>query len=655
MNHNITFRPITIIEHSNLDIEALHPQTIVISGENIATNGSRYLDFGSLCYCIRKSRRNNRYTKYKGAMVDQNSLDPTRLATISKIIETARSQQSFATTIGLYATIKPFFDWIDSQEKACNFHNYTSLTEAYANYTQHLLERINSSGIRGNQLSLSSASSLQAAARLVISLSSGVHEKEVQLISTIIVQSHSRKHVDLKQPSADTQARTFAALINFVDEAHRILVEGGEFPMRLASPSSPPFYLYSLYQSTEKIRNAKTSIIRILENLPKFPTWEQAQKHLEPSQIRSRKSQEKGNYESVKKYHLESNSNPRCSLRLQIGNYAMTAGLMSFIAATACNLSVAQNLDINKAEVVPSTQGRRFYGAKPRADGKIVTPEFGARFTPVFKKILELRNWILNGRESYLVFPIVPQDSDYIGYVGTSALQRLKKVLQKYYPATTWVPAIQWRKNVSYQYITRSGGDTLLTAEKLSNTERTLAKNYSRPALEDFATQVTNFFEALHISAIARTRDSELIPVRINSKKTPETTTGIGGCEKNTNAEPRRTSGFTANAPKPSCLDPETCLFCDYYSVHADEEDIRRLLSLRYIIQASRPQQDHEHWQLKFGPTVHRVDEVLAAIGDSAEGLHQAITKIRDEVESGYLDPFWAIHFDTMVDIGVVV
>ncbi|UUT20963.1 MULTISPECIES: hypothetical protein [Pseudomonas] len=652
MTTSLAVRPISIIDYKNPDVEALHPQNTVIAGDNKVTNGKRYLDFGALCYRQRKKRSINRYGKYEGMYINPSSLDIDRLSLISKIIEVARAQTSFLTTVGFHTTIKCFFDWVDGQTEEFKLSSRESGSLAYIGYTKYLLDRVDSSSIRGNSLAANSAAILQVSARQVLSYATGMHDREIALLTTSIIQTDRQAHINLKQLSSDAQSRTFATLIKFIDEAHRLLVEGGDFPIHLISPGSDPYFVYSLHQNTAKTQKANLSMANFLSTCSEFPSWETTAEHFS---IPKNNLLYNLNYTNYKKAYIKNNIDKRSSIRLQIANHAMTAGMLAFIGATGCNLSIAQKLDIESSEVLPSTQGYRFFGVKPRANGKTVAPEFGARFTPTFHKILEIRNWLLDGRESNYVFVILPKGTNTIGYVGTSALQTLKKLMRKIYPLISWVPAIQWRKNVSYQYISKSGGDTVLTAEKLSNTESTVAKNYARPALEEFASQITNLLDAIHSTAIAKTRTTEHIPVRIATDKRQEATIGVGGCVKKSDIDPQRTAGFTEQAPKPSCRDPETCLFCDFYSVHADEDDIRRLLSLRFVIMATKPNIDHEHWIQKIAPTVHRIDEVLSAISHTGSNIPFLISQIRNEVELGHLDEFWAIHFDTLVHIGAVV
>jgi hypothetical protein len=424
--------------------------------------------------------------------------------------------------------------------------------------------------------------------------------------------------------------------------------------MRLESPDGDTYYLYSIFQETAKSNIADVSILNYLGSCAEFPTWKMIHQRFKLPEQEWKNNRIRTNYGALYKKLLENNTNSRSKFRFQIANHAMTAGMLSFIAATGCNLTTVQRLGID-FEIVPSTQGRRLFGIKNRANGKIVSPEFGARFTPVFNKILAIRTWLLDGRESNRLFSTLPRGTNKVGYPGNGALRTFKTLIGKFYPNISWVPTNQWRKNVSYQYIKQSGGDTALTAEKLNNREPTIRGNYARPALDDYGSEISKLFEEIHSAAISRSRNVSPIPVRVNKDESSGDVTAVGNCVKDPASDPKLASGFTSEAPKPTCRNPETCLFCDHYAVHADELDIRRLLSLSFIISITKERQDHEYWEQKFGPTIHRIDEILAAIQDSDITLVPTVARIRDEVESGYLDPFWAIHLDTMAFVGTVV
>ena len=216
MPPNFTTRPITLIEFNDKIIEPIHIWSVIITDNNTVTNGKRYLDFGSLCYSSRLKRSINRYMAYRGVYVDQTTMAKDRLGTIQKVVEMARSIQTFISAVGFFNNVKRFVDWLDAQDLHYAFDNIDSMCTAYITYSLYLTDRVNRSGIRGVPIKLTTASQLQLAARQVISLSTGMHEKEVMTLAPLLAQSRGEKHVDLTQPSADTQKKTFVRYENHI-------------------------------------------------------------------------------------------------------------------------------------------------------------------------------------------------------------------------------------------------------------------------------------------------------------------------------------------------------------------------------------------------------------------------------------------------------
>ncbi|MEK5794215.1 hypothetical protein VXE63_19285, partial [Acinetobacter nosocomialis] len=103
--------------------------------------------------------------------------------------------------------------------------------------------------------------------------------------------------------------------------------------------------------------------------------------------------------------------------RIALAEYGLITGLLMFIITTGANLDVAQHMKLDSMERIPSTKGRRFAGVKGRANGKVVYPEFGVSFEPIFKKILQLREWYLDGKTSEYLFPMLNSDHEY-GPIG---------------------------------------------------------------------------------------------------------------------------------------------------------------------------------------------------------------------------------------------
>lgn len=647
MSNAYVLRPVVVIDVTDFHTDVLHAQSAVLRYPSQSGNGTRTLDVGALCY----ARRTRASPNGLGCPVDLSSLDYARIPLIHSVIEHLKAKRN-TTAISLFEKIVLFMNWIDNQELRYAFDCSVLMKKAYIAYTVHLLHRMNSSNINGLAIKDTTAGGLQAAARIIVSIASEMSEREFKRIVTYIPQNkHGANHVNLELPNAEIQSQTFAALINYIEEAHRLLVEGGPLPLRLFSPSDDEYYLYTFV--VNKARHRAFSMSPLLSTSPQFPNWPDVVRHFGLEYRAAVTINERSCFDAARYRFEENNKNLRSLLRQRIGNHAVVAGMLAFIAATSCNLAVAKTLEIDTLNSVPSTQGKRLSGTKARAKGKVVVPEFGVRFAPVFKKYIQLRNWQLDGYNSEIVFPL-NLGSKGISTVSGSALRAFKAHLKSVLPRTKWVTPSQWRKNVSYHYVKLTGGDMALTAEKLGNTEKTVRESYSRPALEDYVTEMAVFFESMHQAAIDRTRSVNVIPVRILDEKNQDTATTIGSCDKEPVVDPKRAQGFTEQSPAPACGDPETCLFCEYYGIHADERDIRCLLSLRYMIRAIKSSNSPDSWNRQFASTIYRIDEILSAIEDVNSDFRSTILRIADEVENGGFDPFWSIHFDSLVSAGIM-
>ena len=73
--------------------------------------------------------------------------------------------------------------------------------------------------------------------------------------------------------------------------------------------------------------------------------------------------------------------------------------------------------------------------------------------------------------------------------------------------------------------------------------------------------------------------------------------------------------------------------FCQHYAVHADDEDVRKLLSLKTLLgYVKQKATDLLKWEQQFGVVLHRIDEVLTELFDTYLALGERIVTIQDEV-----------------------
>lgn len=646
MKNNRLYRPVTFLDFHDLETEVLRPESVmIVYSESKDSAGSRTADLGCFCY---QSRDAVSGKKQVGTAVDPATLDTKRAPVTRGLVNYLRAGGT-GSVERKYNEVKKFFNWVDRQDRHFDFDDIDQMTDAYCEYSAYLNHLSNLSQV-GKGLSKTTAEGYQKAAAIVVSLALGLTLDKVQTFTAMIRRSRGRIARPGDIGSQDERSRTFSALVNFIGEVHRVVVLGEDLPLRFCSPNDEDFFFYVAGQVGLKSNNPE-SILFHLKQYRQFPKL---------SVIYGRSGISKESAENNKVFNEYSNcrvtiknfkSNPKGYAAKVLVQRALSAGLITFISASGTNLSVVQALEVHTGRVVPSTKGKRYSGTKGRADGKYVYPEFGLDYVPVFKKIMDLRKWLLNGRATHLVFPYETENG-MVGSVESACIGALKSFFEVVLPNTVWVTPRQWRKGVGTEYIKLSDGDTVLTSEKLGNTESVVRIHYSRPSMEDTAVELTAFFDLVYSTAIARTRLLPEIPVTVIDDSEHPSNIPTGRCDKPDELRPALADGFTSFAPVPSCGEPTTCLFCIYFGVHADEQDVRRLISLEYLLKVSRGSMANERYIEKYSPMLHRIDEVLGEICKVSGPT--LIAAIRAEVQGGKLDRFWEIHFNTFVSLGVV-
>ncbi|NNG81146.1 hypothetical protein [Acinetobacter sp. ANC 5378] len=548
-----------------------------------------------------------------------------------------------------YYTSKLFLDWVDSQKKIFDLSNQDSVIDAYRRYSKYLVDRTLLADTDEENLAAHTAKQYQRYVAKLIAYVFDCHEID---ISSQAMQVQSQRYdVPILPIAEQDHQKTYATLLNVFLEIHRIVVQENDFPAHFQSVDDEIFNFYSGFHHQVEKQHIQFDMQRYLAKYTAIPSLSKmlADFELEEDSEHRKRVRENRN-QAIRKLE-ERNKNKRHLERERLASYGLTIGMLLFIAQTGANLDTAQQLHLDTMEILPSTQGRRFSGTKSRARGKTVRPEFGVKFEPIFRKILELRAWYIQDEQCDLVFPM-RDNIRKLSSIGNSKLQSLKKFLQRIFPKMAWITPREWRKHVSSQYVELSDGDLLLEVEKMGHSLDTAKKNYSRTSFKDAAQQISQFFNELREVAVAQTRTVERIPVQTLDEPVDVQTLPVGAC-MTTNLQPEKATGFTAQAPTPNCQQFEHCLFCQHYAVHADDEDVRKLLSLKSLLgYVKQKATDLIKWEQQFGVVLHRIDEVLNELSNTYENLRDRIFSIQEEVESGDLDAYWLNHFELLIDLG---
>lgn len=584
MKHHFRELIDVVLSEDELELPTLIENCVLKVDENTR------IDIGAICY----KKRRPAYNKSSGTLdylVVDSSLDESRRALAVQLFDAqlSKPEHKASTRKTVFKKQRQFIDYLDLHHQEENIQSIAGSKAVYVSYTSHLISRMRQSGVSGKPLSNNSASTLQKAARTILSYASGQNVESIVHWATRIL--HSGKQAELnktnipKEITHDDCNETVEALVDFIEKAH------------------------SYYLSR-------------------------------PGQFSS----------NSHKYETPISFDPRNERALLTKTMVMSA--MSFMAVTGANLQPVLDLEIGTLQFLPTQKGFRSSGCKYRAKGKEVIPEFGLRYAPVFKKILELRDVILDGEKSPWLF-VRRDKNNNLAKIATNQVDSSRgsaKLFRRLYPNRKWITARKWRNNKGLLINRVSKGDTQIAAEMLGHDEKTNIKHYNQVSFSEAAKELANFFNRVFESAIRRTRNVSLIPVKITDQAQRTMSGGCVGGE----SSPVRAEGFTNNSPAPNCESKENCLFCKHYAVHADIEDCFKLLSLRFIAVLLKETQPFEQWERKWGVLAHRIDEILDQITQANNLVQKELPALKDKIEEGELHPFWDLHLEMLFDFGVV-
>jgi len=623
-----------------------HERLVLVCKDKTASFAFKTFDIGTLFYSNRLS----------GEVLSEQQLsasfDEKRRYFLQCLTDYLLQMSGSDLSKGLfYYTSKLFLDWVDSQKKNFDLSNQDSVIDAYRRYSKYLVDRTLLADTDEENLAAHTAKQYQRNAAKLIAYVFDCHE--IDIVSQAMQVQSQRYDVPVFPIAKEDHQKTYATLLNVFLEIHRIVVQEGGFPAHFKSVDEENFYFYSGFHHQTEKQHIQFDIQSYLVKYSSIPTLSKmlADFELEEDSEHRKRVRENRN-QAIRKLE-ERNKDKRHLERERLASYGLAIGMLLFIAQTGANLDTAQQLQLVSMKVLPSTQGRRFSGTKSRARRKTVRPEFGVNFEPIFRKILELRAWYIQDEQCDLVFPM-RDNIRKLSSIGNSKLQSLKNFLQRIFPRMVWITPQQWRKHVSSQYVELSDGDLLLEVEKMGHSLDTAKKNYSRTSFKDASQQISQFFNELRDVAVAKARTVERITVQMLDETVEAQASPVGACAS-IHPQPEKAIGFTEQAPTPNCQQFEHCLFCQHYAVHADDEDVRKLLSLKSLLgYIKQKATDLIKWESQFGVVLHRIDEVLTELSNAYVDLRERIVAIQDEVESGDLDAYWLNHFELLIDLGWV-
>ena len=338
--------------------------------------------------------------------------------------------------------------------------------------------------------------------------------------------------------------------------------------------------------------------------------------------------------------------------KIKMINLAFAAFVNCFTSVSAINFSQLLTLTIDDLKNLDSsTKGVRVTTIKPRAGYKKIELSIPLKFNKLLNEFLSFRNWVKNHfnfplRENLLFLGLnnplaINQKNELISY-SENQHNLYRKWFKTKFPEINWIPVSNLRSTIANIYHNESK-NIQVVAKKLGNTPQVVSSAYSEATEQQVLSEMTDTFQNIANTApvIAHT------PITVKVDIVNSLTTDMGHCFSKI---PLLNSNYqNIDLEKPNCSNPVSCLFCENYVIHTDEEDIHKLLSAKKVFEMANSSQNSENIYL----VIQKINDILDYLIQYNSKTEQEIFQISQLISKGKLTPFFEIMLNTLTDLGV--
>lgn len=317
---------------------------------------------------------------------------------------------------------------------------------------------------------------------------------------------------------------------------------------------------------------------------------------------------------------------------LRLMELACAAYTALVFADSGANLSVLQEFeepdDLGEQLAVPDRVNLTQKAVKFRAGAKIVEVHLSSTTITRLNTFLRVRQKLvasLGGADITPMFILCRYECRKGEPLAVRPLDQnfLKDLRKKVAYAGVILPAVTLRQLRVYkqQELVRRV-PVPVAATMLGQTIQTAIRSYCKATEATRLGEMTGFLASLH-DTVQDVSAVQAIP--------------IGGCANHGDPSPISHSMLVT----PDCMKAEGCLFCRHFRVHADVEDLRKLMSCRQVLIRIAPlANDTLHTERFYTAVVDRIEALLIELKRRQPKAHEAV---RMEVEDrGELTPYWA-------------
>ncbi|WP_111811618.1 hypothetical protein [Acinetobacter soli] len=584
-------------------------------------------------------------------LAEINSLRVDRIEGVKRLIEQLIiGNLSTCSINSLYKEINTVFTYLNKNFPKVDFRELSKAEEVYCTYSKFLINTIHSKKAKNGSVNTEHYKLKQSVLANFLAActdkSTDYYYSKFRKIEYI----RTKNPIDIKMENINIndKVRILADIFNILSNH---LLNNSEFPCIIDLRHHG---LNINYIDLNFKNKSNDEFLNIFYNNNEINSIEVFEKKIHEltkgDSTRKRDLRKKYHYRKEKILELNKMSFKDCKTKILMANFCILTFAKLLISVSGANESTLYGLKIENFSTINNQKGKRSYGIKKRAGYKNVAIEFGLKFKVFFDKYLKLRKKINDE-----FFEEIPKDlinllfikipiqvkSSYKKFMelDTVTFDMYNSLYKKMFNESV-VTNKELRNNVANSYFNTTNS-SIITSMKLGNTPDVTNTSYANASFTEVSDQISSFFYRIDEEIILRGRKhSNLIPIKIESENA--ISTPIGNC---LSQKPQLIEDFNELTASPTCNNPKSCLYCKSFTLHLNKLDIKKLLSLKFILEYS-PQIKNEKIRL-----IYRINEIIDYIKINYPFTKQLILEISNEVNEGYLDAYWDNHLTMLVDI----
>lgn len=629
-------RPITVFTLPAAEgVIILHPEQSVLKCV-------RNIDLGALCYL---KRSNENLVRGLGRKVDVDSLDNARTQAIWKITNTILKQSAareleVGTIATRYTVFIKFLDWCDSNEHERLLEDVAAGRSALRGYVAHLRHLFDTNGI-----AMATANGRQN--NLIIVLNQYFDIPNIALGINLIKLDRNLISNTLV-PTQDKFGKFMSINLAVFDGIFDLVIEKKKFPYAVKMPQFVGYVNNQMWIFPVKIGWARHPDSIVGEVCRAYDYENGRIKSFDEAfHLYARKNSVANGIKRTLVIIANANGDMRAPSRIQFASLANSIFIRLFEAITGANRADVERIEwseeIASQIAKPDTARQGFRSIKVRAANREVFYEIGVTYMPLLRKFAKLREWLLDGDPcDHMFFQFNAPGMSSSKGPATLTPNNTNKLIDSFltiYPSFKQINLGNRETRASKQDDVIRNHDPAIGAKIMQHSLPTALRSYSNGSAELARDEIGDFLQRVH-SVVENGRDTKIEEER-----------AAGSCISKNQPRP-----IVFDPPvKPDCRNPEGCLFCDKYRVHADQKDVRKLLSAKFVVgQTSQLAVSAEEYDRVFGATITRIDEILLEIRAVNDSMSAAIDRIWKEVLKDGLDDYWSLKMSELYELGIL-